>query len=175
MSLVCFRACPPRDGETADERAARLDRLNEQIMHAVNATGEAFLSHTKLNDLFTLRLAVGNIRTTEAHVARVWQLLRDACERLDPADGVEATSRQRHVGGLRGTMPRYYFHLRLGPRIVARDDVGHECPDDAAAGEFARLGTGLFVLDPFLPSLFEQYCFEVFTEDGVIVSRSGAG
>jgi aromatic-L-amino-acid/L-tryptophan decarboxylase len=85
LSLVCFRACPPRDGETADERAARLDHLNEQIMHAVNASGEAFLSHTKLHDRFTLRLAVGNIRTSEAHVARVWQLLRDACERLDPA------------------------------------------------------------------------------------------
>jgi aromatic-L-amino-acid decarboxylase len=60
--------------------------LNEQIMHAVNASGEALLSHTKLHDRFTLRLAVGNIGTSEAHVARVWQLLREACERLDPAD-----------------------------------------------------------------------------------------
>jgi aromatic-L-amino-acid decarboxylase len=87
LSLVCFRACPPRDGETEDERAARLDQLNEAVMHAVNATGEAFLSHTKLDNRFTLRLAVGNIRTTEAHVARVWQLLRDACERLSQAAG----------------------------------------------------------------------------------------
>ena len=72
-------------------------------------------------------------------------------------------------------MPRYFFHLRLGSRIVARDGVGRECPDDAAAREFARLGAGLFVLDPFLPSLFEQYCFEVVADDGVIVSSSGAG
>ena len=72
-------------------------------------------------------------------------------------------------------MPRYFFHLRLGSRIVVRDGIGHECPDDAAAREFAQFVTGLFVLDPFLPSLFEQYCFEVVTEDGVIVSRSGAG
>ena len=85
LSLVCFRARPPRHGESD---YACVDHLNEQIMHAVNATGEAFLSHTKLNDRFTLRLAVGNIRTTETHVARAWQLLRDACERLDPADGV---------------------------------------------------------------------------------------
>jgi aromatic-L-amino-acid decarboxylase len=88
LSLVCLRACPLRDGESADECAARLDRLNEQIMHAVNATGEAFLSHTKLHDRFTLRLAIGNIRTTEGHVARVWQLLREACDRLDAADRV---------------------------------------------------------------------------------------
>jgi hypothetical protein len=71
-------------------------------------------------------------------------------------------------------MPRYFFHLRLDSRIVARDGIGHDCPDDAAAREFARLGSGLFVLDPFLPSLFEQYSFEVVTEDGVIVSSSGA-
>jgi aromatic-L-amino-acid/L-tryptophan decarboxylase len=88
LSLVCFRACPPRDGEPADERAARLDHLNEQIMHAVNASGGAFLSHTKLRDRFTLRLAVGNIRTTEAHVARAWQILRDTGSRLGSANGM---------------------------------------------------------------------------------------
>jgi aromatic-L-amino-acid/L-tryptophan decarboxylase len=88
LALVCFRAAPARDGESDDERSARLDGLNERIMHAVNATGEAFLSHTKLHDRFTLRLAVGNIRTTEAHVARAWRLLQDARERLDSADGV---------------------------------------------------------------------------------------
>ena len=83
LSLVCFRACPPRGGELDGERGARLDRLNEQIMHAVNASGGAFLSHTKLHDRFTLRLAVGNIRTTDAHVAHAWQLLRDAREQFE--------------------------------------------------------------------------------------------
>jgi hypothetical protein len=73
-----------------------------------------------------------------------------------------------------GHNARYFFHLRLGSRIVARDGVGYDCPDDTDARELARLGSGLFVLDPFLPSLFEQYCFEVVTEDGVIVSSSGA-
>ena len=71
-------------------------------------------------------------------------------------------------------MPRYFFHLRLGSCIVARDGVGRECPNDAVARELARLGTGLFVLDPFLPSLFEQYCFDDVTDDGMIVSPSGA-
>jgi aromatic-L-amino-acid decarboxylase len=46
-------------------------------MHSVNATGKAFLSHTKLNDKLTLRLSIGNIRTTEEHVARVWELLNE--------------------------------------------------------------------------------------------------
>jgi aromatic-L-amino-acid decarboxylase len=77
FSVVCFRACPRVETETDEASAARLDALNERLMNAVNATGEAFLSHTKLNGVFTLRLAVGNIRTTEAHVRNVWQLLNE--------------------------------------------------------------------------------------------------
>jgi aromatic-L-amino-acid/L-tryptophan decarboxylase len=69
LGLVCFRACPK--GE------ANLDVLNEAIMHGVNATGRALLSHTRLNDKLTLRLSVGNIRTTERHVREVWDLLNE--------------------------------------------------------------------------------------------------
>jgi len=75
FALVCFRACPGTDGEVDPERARRLDVLNEAIMHGVNGTGAAFLSHTKLNDKLVLRLSIGNIRTTEKHVRRVWELL----------------------------------------------------------------------------------------------------
>ena len=64
LALVCFRA----KGE---------DALNESIMHRVNASGRALLSHTRLHDKFTLRLSVGNIRTTEKQVRQVWQLLND--------------------------------------------------------------------------------------------------
>ncbi len=77
FALVCFRACPPIAGETEEVRAKRLDALNEAIMHGVNANGEALLSHTKLNDRLILRLSIGNIRTTERHVRRVWELLNE--------------------------------------------------------------------------------------------------
>ena len=82
LSLVCFRACPAVDGETDDERAARLDALNERLMHAANSTGEMFLSHTRLDDKLTLRLAIGNIRTTEEHVRRAWELLNEQTAKL---------------------------------------------------------------------------------------------
>ena len=66
FSLVCFR----RDASD-DENAALLER--------VNASGEAFLSHTRLDGRFVLRLAIGNGRTTEDDVRRVWDvLLREA-------------------------------------------------------------------------------------------------
>ena len=73
FALVCFRANP--GGSQSAGARKDLDALNESIMHAVNATGKAFLSHTKLNDELVLRLSIGNIRTTEEHVRRIWELL----------------------------------------------------------------------------------------------------
>jgi aromatic-L-amino-acid decarboxylase len=83
FALVCFRARPGVEGEAEGERAARLDDLNERLMHAVNASGEAFISHTKLRDALTLRLAVGNIRTGEEHIRRTWQLLNEKLSELN--------------------------------------------------------------------------------------------
>ncbi|MEK6301457.1 MAG: pyridoxal-dependent decarboxylase [Acidobacteriota bacterium] len=70
FSLVCFRAHPPglKDQPT-------LDALNERLMDEVNRRGKVFLSHTKLHGKLTLRLAIGNIRTTEEHVRLAWDEL----------------------------------------------------------------------------------------------------
>ena len=77
FSLVCFRYAP--DGVPDEE----CDRLNQRILEAVNASGRAFLSHTKLSGRFVLRLAIGNIRTEERHVAEAWRLLREAARTHD--------------------------------------------------------------------------------------------
>lgn len=69
FALVCFRACP--NGVTD------LDSLNLQIMNDINASGEAYLSHTKLNGKVVLRLSVGSIRVEERHLQKVWKLLYD--------------------------------------------------------------------------------------------------
>jgi aromatic-L-amino-acid decarboxylase len=70
LSTVCFRALFP--GVTPEEA----DRRNEVVMESVNASGEAYLSHTKLLGRTILRLAVGNIRTQERHVLHAWKLLK---------------------------------------------------------------------------------------------------
>jgi len=80
FSTICFRACPSIEGEADEARAVRLDTLNEKIMHAVNTSGEAFISHTRLNNVLALRLAIGNIRTTEVHIRRTWQLLNEVAK-----------------------------------------------------------------------------------------------
>jgi len=64
FSVVCFRL-----------RGA--DALSEELMERVNSTGEIYLSHTRLDGRFVIRLAIGHYRTTEQHVARAWELLRD--------------------------------------------------------------------------------------------------
>src|SRR6185503_4498265 len=84
FALVCFRACPELESMAPAAREARLDVLNEAIMHGVNATGKALLSHTKLNDKITLRLSIGNIRTNESHVRQVWELLNEQLRLLTP-------------------------------------------------------------------------------------------
>ena len=70
FSLVCFR----RDGS---------DEENEALLERVNASGEVFLSHTKLNGRYALRLAVGNARTTEDDVRAAWDVLRREAARAD--------------------------------------------------------------------------------------------
>jgi aromatic-L-amino-acid decarboxylase len=63
FSLVCFR----RDGS---------DEENEALLERVNASGEVFLSHTRLDGRYVLRLAIGNARTTEDDVRLAWDVLR---------------------------------------------------------------------------------------------------
>lgn len=74
FSVVVFRCRPAGWSEE------RCDALNERILEAVNASGEAFLSHTRLRGRYALRLAVGNLRTGAAHVRRAWELLRTAAQ-----------------------------------------------------------------------------------------------
>jgi aromatic-L-amino-acid decarboxylase len=78
FSVVCFRYNP--DGGRLSEE--ELERLNSQLLDAVNGSGEVFLSHTKLDGRYTLRLAVGHIRTTEQHVRRAWELLQQYAAQL---------------------------------------------------------------------------------------------
>lgn len=72
FSLVCFRYAPAGFSDT------QADAANQRILDEVNAAGDVFLSHTKLNGRFTVRLAIGNIRTDWPHVERAWELLRGA-------------------------------------------------------------------------------------------------
>jgi aromatic-L-amino-acid/L-tryptophan decarboxylase len=78
FSVVCFRARP----RGLDATAVEIDAFNTRLLDAVNATGDVFLSHTRVRDQLVLRLAIGHLRTTEHHVARAWALLREHTAQL---------------------------------------------------------------------------------------------
>ncbi len=73
FSTVCFRAHPE---DMDDEK--QLETLNERILNRLNAGGRFFLSHTKLRGQFTIRAAIGNLRTTERHIRELWGTLQAA-------------------------------------------------------------------------------------------------
>ena len=70
MGVVCFRL------KNSDNEAA--DRQNRETVAKINASGDAYLTQTKLRDRVVMRLGLGNILTTEEHVARVWEMIRAA-------------------------------------------------------------------------------------------------
>ncbi len=70
MSVVCFRHIPAGMAE------AEIERHNASILEQVNRSGKVFLSHTKLNGMYVLRVAIGNLRTSEAVLAEAWRLLK---------------------------------------------------------------------------------------------------
>jgi aromatic-L-amino-acid decarboxylase len=63
FSVVCFRL----EGSDVD---------NERLLERVNASGEIFISHTRLAGRYVLRLAVGSFRTNEDDVRLAWDVLR---------------------------------------------------------------------------------------------------
>ncbi len=84
FSTVCLRY-RPRDltgREAEPEVAAQLDDVNTRLMDAVNATGEIFLSHTRLGGRFTIRVALGHLRGELVHAERAWALLQEAARAL---------------------------------------------------------------------------------------------
>lgn len=72
LGTIAYRFCPGWGDPEAEDAA------NLRIMERVNASGAAFLSHTQLGGRTVLRLAIGNLKTTDEHVAAAWAALRAA-------------------------------------------------------------------------------------------------
>ncbi len=69
LNLVCFRHKNGND-------------FNKVLMDTVNREGKLFLSHTVLDDMFTLRMSIGQTNTRRVHVEKAWMALNEAAARL---------------------------------------------------------------------------------------------
>ncbi|XP_059660189.1 tyrosine decarboxylase 2 [Cornus florida] len=76
FSLVCFRLLPPHSNEDC------ANKLNHDLLDAVNATGKIFISHTVLSGKYVLRFAVGAPLTEERHINAAWKVLQDEASAL---------------------------------------------------------------------------------------------
>jgi aromatic-L-amino-acid decarboxylase len=69
LNLICFRV-------------KGSNKLNEDLLNHINNTGEIYITHTRLNDLFTLRLCVGQTHTDVNHVKEAWELIKSGIEKI---------------------------------------------------------------------------------------------
>ena len=73
LNLVCFRH-------------AGGDGANQRILDRLNASGELFLTHTRLDDALTLRLCVGQTHTEARHVQAAWRRIQQAADTAETED-----------------------------------------------------------------------------------------
>jgi aromatic-L-amino-acid decarboxylase len=77
MNTICFRYKP--------DVAADSDSLNERLLETVNATGKLYLTHTKLNGVYTIRLVIAQTHVRQRHADEAWELIvKTAREELKP-------------------------------------------------------------------------------------------
>ncbi len=74
MAVVCFRFLPSAASPQS------MDAINEGIVERINASGAAYLTHTRLRGRTCMRVGFGNVVTTEADVDAVWSLIRAEAE-----------------------------------------------------------------------------------------------
>jgi aromatic-L-amino-acid decarboxylase len=79
FSTICFHAHPRGMNDEG-----MVDGLNEKLLQKINETGKLFLSHTKLNGKFVIRLTISGIRTEERHMSEAWKLIQRKLEELLP-------------------------------------------------------------------------------------------
>ncbi len=72
FNLVCFRFVPeaPMD---LDE----INAMNEKLLLLLNSSGQIYLTHTKVNGIYTLRMVIGQTQVEKHHVEAAWKLIQE--------------------------------------------------------------------------------------------------
>lgn len=77
VNLVCFRLRPERVDDPD-----RLNDLNHQLLENLNSSGKLYLTHTKLNGIFTIRMSIGQTQVNRHDVESAWRLITEEASHL---------------------------------------------------------------------------------------------
>ncbi|MBD3401996.1 aspartate aminotransferase family protein [candidate division GN15 bacterium] len=77
VNLLCFRYHP-----VGVDDPKELDRLNERLLESINATGRAYLTHTRLSDRYTIRMVIGARAVSRDDVMATWELIKETAAQL---------------------------------------------------------------------------------------------
>ena len=77
LNLVCFRFLPK-----GIEKPEDIDEINESLLRRINQTGKLFISHTRLEGKYVLRLVTANTHLEERHINEAWDLIRQQAAAL---------------------------------------------------------------------------------------------
>jgi aromatic-L-amino-acid decarboxylase len=80
LALLTFRYRP----RAVDDEEA-LDRLNEQLLHALNDDGRVYLTQTRVRGRYVIRFAIGQLYTTREHVQHAWAVITETARGLSVA------------------------------------------------------------------------------------------
>jgi len=76
-NVICFRYRP--DGINEEKL---LNEINEKLLKKINETGKVYLSHTKLNSKFTIRIVIAQTNVTDEHTKKLWKLIKEISKTL---------------------------------------------------------------------------------------------
>ncbi|MEO9964907.1 MAG: pyridoxal-dependent decarboxylase [Reichenbachiella sp.] len=76
LNVVCFRYV------NTDMSEEKLNELNAELLAAINSSGEAYLSHTKVNGKYSLRMVIGQTYVQKKHIEKVWNLIQQKASTL---------------------------------------------------------------------------------------------
>ena len=90
MGVICFRfvgpvagIVDPGPGSPTPATTDNIDKLNSEIVEQINASGRVYLTQTKLRGQTVMRIGLGNVLTTEDHLRKAWEIIRETARELN--------------------------------------------------------------------------------------------